>query len=118
PPLRTDEYTMGRSFPTTLYGWSLQMSPAGSEDLALRIENRRTLELAMTGLSCVVVVLGSTMMLFAARKEWRISALKSDFVKNVSHELKTPLALIRMFGEMLQSGRVASDAKRQEYLDI
>ena len=36
----------------------------------------------------------------------------------MSHELKTPLALVRMFGEMLQSGRVASEAKRQEYLDI
>ena len=36
----------------------------------------------------------------------------------MSHELKTPLALVRMFGEMLQSGRVASEEKRQEYLDI
>src|SRR5262249_21850044 len=35
-----------------------------------------------------------------------------------SHELKTPLALVRMFSEMLQSGRVASDEKRQEYLGI
>jgi two-component system phosphate regulon sensor histidine kinase PhoR len=47
-----------------------------------------------------------------------MSALKSEFVANVSHELKTPLALVRMFGEMLQSGRVTSEAKRQEYLDI
>jgi two-component system, OmpR family, phosphate regulon sensor histidine kinase PhoR len=39
-------------------------------------------------------------------------------VANVSHELKTPFALVRMFAEMLQTGRVASDAKRQEYLDI
>jgi two-component system phosphate regulon sensor histidine kinase PhoR len=36
----------------------------------------------------------------------------------VSHELKTPLALVRMFGEMLQTGRVASEEKRQQYLDI
>jgi two-component system phosphate regulon sensor histidine kinase PhoR len=47
-----------------------------------------------------------------------LNALKTDFVANVSHELKTPLALVRMFGEMLQSGRVASDEKRKEYLDI
>ena len=52
------------------------------------------------------------------RKERRVSALKSEFVANVSHELKTPLALVRMFGEMLQSGRVASEEKRQEYLGI
>src|SRR6185295_11971743 len=51
-------------------------------------------------------------------KERRVSSLKSEFVANVSHELKTPLALVRMFAEMLQSGRVQTDAKRQEYLDV
>jgi two-component system phosphate regulon sensor histidine kinase PhoR len=65
-----------------------------------------------------VIVLGVATMLVAAERERRMSSLKSDFVANVSHELKTPLALVRMFGEMLQSGRAASEAKRQEYLDI
>ncbi len=82
------------------------------------MQNRRSLELAMVGLSCVVIVAGVATILLAAEKERRISALKSEFVANVSHELKTPLALVRMFGEMLQSGRVASEAKRQEYLSI
>jgi two-component system phosphate regulon sensor histidine kinase PhoR len=69
-------------------------------------------------LSCIVIVAGVATILLAAEKERRVSALKSDFVANVSHELKTPLALVRMFGEMLQSGRVASEEKRQEYLGI
>ena len=60
----------------------------------------------------------STTILLAAERQRRISALKSDFVANVSHELKTPLALVRMFAEMLQSGRVANEEKRQQYLDI
>jgi two-component system phosphate regulon sensor histidine kinase PhoR len=76
------------------------------------------LELVMVVLSCVVIVLGVATILLAAARDRRMSALKSEFVANVSHELKTPLALVRMFGEMLQSGRVASEAKRQEYLDI
>ena len=50
--------------------------------------------------------------------ERRLAALKSDFVANVSHELKTPLASVRMFGEMLLSRRVASEDKRREYLQI
>ena len=57
-------------------------------------------------------------ILLSAWRERRISALKSEFVANVSHELKTPLALVRMFAEMLQSGRVASEANMEEYLDI
>ena len=40
---------------------------------------------------------------------------RSNFVAAVSHELKTPLTAIRMYGEMLRDGIVASDAKRAEY---
>jgi signal transduction histidine kinase len=40
---------------------------------------------------------------------------KSNFVAAVSHELKTPLTAIRMYGEMLRDGIVGSEAKRDEY---
>ena len=40
---------------------------------------------------------------------------RSDFVAAVSHELKTPLTAIRMYGEMLRDGLVASEAKRDQY---
>jgi two-component system phosphate regulon sensor histidine kinase PhoR len=118
PPLRSGEFTVGVRFPTTLYGWRVQVSPSASDELTARVQNRAMLELVMVVLSCAVIVLGVATILVAAERERRMSALKSEFVANVSHELKTPLALVRMFGEMLQSGRVASDAKRQEYLDI
>jgi two-component system phosphate regulon sensor histidine kinase PhoR len=118
PPLRSGEFTVGVRFPTTLYGWRLQVSPSASDELTARVRNRALLELIMVVLSCVVIVLGVATILVAAAKERRTSALKSEFVANVSHELKTPLALVRMFSEMLQSGRVTSEAKRQEYLDI
>lgn len=118
PPLRTSEFTVGVRFPTTLYGWRVQVSPLASEELATRVENRRLLEITMVSLSGLVIVAGAIGMVMVAQKERRISALKSEFVANVSHELKTPLALVRMFAEMLQSGRVGSEEKRAEYLDI
>ena len=118
PPLRSGEFTVAVRFPTTLYGWRVQVSPRTSDELTARVQNRAMLELVMVVLSCAVIVLGVATILVAAERERRVSALKSDFVANVSHELKTPLALVRMFGEMLQSGRVASDEKRQQYLDI
>jgi two-component system, OmpR family, phosphate regulon sensor histidine kinase PhoR len=118
PPLRSRDFTAGVPFPTTLYNWRVQVSPAASEELSARVQRRRLLELAMVTLSGVVIIAGVVTILFAAEKERRMSALRSEFVANVSHELKTPLALVRMFGEMLQSGKVANEAKRQEYLDI
>jgi len=118
PPLRSGEFTVGVRFPTTLYDWRLQVSPSASEELAARVQSRKTLELLFVTLSCVVIVAGVATILFAVQKERRLNALKSEFIANVSHELKTPLALVRMFAEMLQTGRVASEAKRQEYLEI
>jgi two-component system phosphate regulon sensor histidine kinase PhoR len=118
PPLRSGQFTVAVRFPTTLYGWRVQVSPSASDELTARVQNRATLELLMIVLSCAVIVVGVATILLTTEKERRMSALKSEFVANVSHELKTPLALVRMFGEMLQSGKVGSDAKRQEYLDI
>jgi two-component system phosphate regulon sensor histidine kinase PhoR len=118
PPLRTGQFTVGVKFPTTLYNWRLQVSPLMSEELANSVQTRRQWELGLVTLSCAVILAGMVTILLTAEKERRVSRLKSDFVANVSHELKTPLALVRMFGEMLQSGRVSSEEKRQEYLDI
>jgi two-component system, OmpR family, phosphate regulon sensor histidine kinase PhoR len=118
PPLRGGEFTVGRPFPTTLYGWRLQVALASAEELGARVERRRLQEMVMVGLSCVVVVAGIAVVIVAAERERRLSALKSDFVANVSHEFKTPLSLVRMFAELLLSGRVASDDKRREYVQI
>ena len=41
-------------------------------------------------------------------------ALRTDFVSNVSHELKTPLAVIRNYAKMLQSDNL-TDIQRVEY---
>ena len=46
----------------------------------------------------------------------RLGRQQQDFVSAVSHELKTPLTSIRMYGEMLKAGW-ADDAKKQTYYD-
>lgn len=43
-----------------------------------------------------------------------IETLRADFIANVSHELKTPLAVMQNYGTMLQQP-VLSDEKRLEY---
>lgn len=118
PPLRGGELLVGKHFPTTLYGWRLQVALTSAEELSANVERRRLFEAVMVGLSCVVVIAGILVVVFAAERERRLSAMKSDFVANVSHELKTPVSLVRMFGELLLSNRVASDEKRREYLQI
>jgi len=117
-PLAREGLTLGRQFETTLYKWRLNVTMTSALDLAAAVARRRVLEMVMVGLSGLVVIAGSVVILVAAARERKLSNLKSDFVANVSHELKTPLSLVRMFGELLQSGRVDSEAKRTQYLKI
>jgi signal transduction histidine kinase len=46
-----------------------------------------------------------------------IETLRSDFVRNFSHEFKTPITSISGFAKLLQEGDI-SDEEKQEYLNI
>ncbi len=51
------------------------------------------------------------------RRQLALAQKKTDFVSNVSHELKTPLTSIRLFAELMHTGRAAADRQGQ-YLRI
>jgi signal transduction histidine kinase len=74
------------------------------------------------GLLIAVLVLaisvGSWLIVSALNAELKLARQKTDFVSNVSHELKTPLTSIRMFSELLAEGRVNDAAKQHSYLNI
>jgi two-component system phosphate regulon sensor histidine kinase PhoR len=118
PPIKGGEFTVGRPFPTTLYNWRLQAALTSAEQLGPSVERERAMEIGIVGLAALVAITGIVIVVVASVKERRLATLKSDFVANVSHELKTPLSLVRMFGEMLLSDRIASDEKRRQYLGI
>jgi signal transduction histidine kinase len=47
-----------------------------------------------------------------------LNQIKSLFVSNVSHEMQTPLTSIKMFSEILQSGKSIPESEQKEYLEI
>jgi len=54
----------------------------------------------------------------AARRADAEAALKTRFVANYAHELKTPLASLLLRAEMLQDGRYAAEGKRARALGV
>lgn len=105
--------SFGRAFPL----WTL----AGSfRDSKIEDVSNSYFWRGLTAMLLVVglLVLGVILMLGVTAREVDLAQAKSAFVSNVSHELKTPLALIRLFAETLQSGRVKSAEKTQEYYRI
>jgi signal transduction histidine kinase len=71
--------------------------------------------LALIGFIDLMLGAGLFLIYSNVQREIHLSRLKSDFVANVSHELKTPLALIRLFAETLELGRVHSEEKATQY---
>lgn len=45
-----------------------------------------------------------------------IETLKTDFVSNVSHEMKTPIAIIKNYAELLKAEQI-TEAQRKEYAE-
>ena len=66
----------------------------------------------------LAIVVGSWLIVRSLTAELTVARQKTDFVSNVSHELKTPLTSIRMFSELLAEGRVTDTAKQRSYLQI
>lgn len=65
-----------------------------------------------------VLLFGAWLVYKNVRREIQLSQIKSDFVSNVSHEIKTPLALINMYSETLEMGRINSEEKKNEYIKV
>ena len=75
-------------------------------------------QLALMIVLALVMAGGVFFVASAAAREVRVAELKSNFVASVSHDLKTPLALIQLFAETLELGRVRKAERAQEYYRI
>jgi len=98
--------------------WGLIPSPSFQAQIRSGLIGQSVVYVAASSaaLLALLVVVGA--LVRVTKREIALSAMKGSFVADVSHELKTPLSLIRMFGEMLSCGRVASEERAQEYYRI
>ena len=113
-----ERYVVSLPFADTLSGWGLRMAPREAPTILEQSSKRRAFDVVLIVLSAATIFVGLGVLTLAVRAERRANQLKSDFIANVSHELKTPLSLIRMFGELLATGRAKGPESAREYAEI
>ena len=86
------------------------------------IEKTARREIFFYGVLLIVVValmlLGAVLIARDISRESETTRLKTEFVHNISHELKTPLTLIRLYGETLQRKENLTNEEKKDCYEI
>ncbi|MEI6241547.1 MAG: ATP-binding protein [Planctomycetia bacterium] len=88
------------------------------DDLVIRGARDRTIRLRGTALRDVSGEGGAVIVLNDVTDIQRLESVRRDFVANVSHELKTPVASIKGFVETLLDGAADDPVDNRRFLEI
>lgn len=112
----SDSLTLSfRQFP---FPWKLLVSQPAFKDLERTASRENWLYGILLAFVVVLMLLGAFLIVRDISREAETTRLKTEFVHNISHELKTPLTLIRLYGETLQRKENLSDKERKESYEI
>ena len=109
-----EKVDMRKRFPELLDNWVLQasffQSPAVTATNASLFRNLIVLGVA------VFVLFGAIVFIFInAQREREFAQRQAGFLANVTHELKTPLAVMQAAGENISDGRVTDGQRLKNY---
>jgi signal transduction histidine kinase len=117
--IRTDEREAENTFVQQLRA---QSQPIGvrvslkNPDAYFRAVERRQW---FFGALIIGVLIAGTVAAWALRrsllKQLALNEMKSNFVSSVSHELRAPIASVRLMAESLERGKIAGPEKQNEY---
>jgi signal transduction histidine kinase len=119
PPGHADENALitiaaGAHFP----GWHVSLSLPDANPIEGTTTQRMTLYLWTGMFALAVMVLLAFLAVRLARRQIALARLKTDLTTLVSHELKTPLASMRVFVDTLLQGDTPHATRTQEYLQL
>ncbi len=73
---------------------------------------------ALIAASAFAALIGLLAAYRSFRRQLRLSELKSNFVSSVSHELRAPIASVRLMAESLERGKISEAPKQREYFSF
>jgi signal transduction histidine kinase len=113
PSPRNREPALERTLEDQFPVWRLVVYKRSAEEVTARGRRRILLQYALLGFSLVSLLAGLVALFKGLGDAQRLVGMKANFLSAVSHELKTPLTAIRMFSEMMTSGRAPPEKSAQ-----
>jgi signal transduction histidine kinase len=113
----TDGNQEGEPLGPRLPGLGVVFPPGQSTAFDRERNAQRSFYLVALALVLGTTFLSAYLLWRDVNREVQLAEMRSSFVSAVSHELKTPLATIRMFADTLKMGRPSREEAKTEYLD-
>ena len=103
---------------THTYPFRVRVLLAHPSNLYARQRQRTWLFGAFIVASALAAMAGLNAAYRAFRREQQLSALKSSFVSSVSHELRAPIASVRLMAENLIGGKIPEPQRQSAYFNF
>jgi len=102
----------------TMPGWRLALLFGDSQESQTAINHRIATNTWIAVLVITAMAIVAVFVAAAFRRQMRLTRLKNDLLATVSHELKTPLASIRLIVDTLLDAEQLDTPKAREYLQL
>jgi len=106
------------ALPAGFPDWQVELYFAGGDVFELAARRQIAVYIWTGVLVILLIFIAGAFAVRAVGRQIRLNQMKNDFIATVSHELKTPLASMRVLVDTLLEGRVRDEAQAQEYLRL
>ena len=98
--------------------WSLIVTQPALDEVVRATRRDNVFYGVLLGFVVILMLFGAILIARDISRETETTRLKTEFVHHVSHELKTPLTLIRLYGETLQRKKDLSKSEQVDAYEI